>query len=362
MEAKDLAAILRHAYVELRPQKLDLKYYSKSSLIGFRSAIHRHVQDLKRPFNILQDIEFNDANRALLAFLRKIQKEGDLKAVQHKQPINDEDMKKPTNYFAQYSTDAVVLTEMVWFTVTMHFCLRGREAQWKLCAEDFEVASSPKGDYMYVKMKTAHIEKNHQGGFSPEEVSDGRIVDQQQVDAFKLLLEKLPRNPTGKSRLFQQTRKRYVPTDDKWFNGKPLGKNTLASMMKRLHDKCELSQTLTNHSVRETAITNLFRQGLPTSTVMGVSRHRSAASLSSYIQPTEAEKLKNAALLDLDLPKKRLRERDEEDEDAEEIDQILSHATASDSELKSLEKTTVMKGTFNKCKIENHFHVTVVKK
>ena len=64
-------------------------------------------------------------------------------------------------------------------------------------------------------VKTVHIEKNHQGGFSPEEVSDGRIVDQQQVDAFKLLLEKLPRNPTGKSRLFQQTRKRYVPTDDK---------------------------------------------------------------------------------------------------------------------------------------------------
>ena len=93
---------------------------------------------------------------------------------------------------------------------------------------------------------------------------------------------------------------------------------------------------------------------------MGVSRHRSPASLSSYNQPTEAEKLKNAALLDVDLPKKRLRERDEEDEDAEEIDQILSQATAS--ELKSLEKTTVMKGTFNKCKIENHFHVTVVKK
>ena len=63
-------------------------------------------------------------------------------------------------------------------------------------------------------------------------------------------------------------------------------------------------QTLTNHSVRATAITNLFRQGLPTSTIMGVSRHRSAASLSSYNQPTEAEKLKRAALLDLDLPKK----------------------------------------------------------
>ena len=39
---------------------------------------------------------------------------------------------------------------------------------------------------------------------------------------------------------------------------------------------------------------------------------------------------------------------------------IRSQATAS--ELNSLEKTTVMKGTFNKCKIENHFHVTVVKK
>ena len=77
---------------------------------------------------------------------------------------------------------------------------------------------------------------------------------------------------------------------------------------------------------------------------MGVSRHRSAASLASYNQPTEAEKLQNAALLDVGLPKKRSHaDIEQEDKDAEEMDQILSQATASEL---SLEETTIMKGTF----------------
>ena len=148
--------------------------------MGFHSASHRYVQDLKYPFNILIDIRFNDANKALLAFLLKLQKDGELKAVQHKQSINDQDLKKLTAYFAKYETDQghpIVLTEMVWFTSkTMHFCLRGRESQWKLCVEDFQVASSPNRDY--IKMKTVHVEKKHQGGLSPEEVSDRGIVNQ----------------------------------------------------------------------------------------------------------------------------------------------------------------------------------------
>ena len=51
------------------------------------------------------------------------------------------------------------------------------------------------------------------------------------------------------------------------------------------------------------------------------------------------------------------------DDDIEKIIAEQKNRNTKDaSELKSLEKTTMMKGTFNKCKIENHFHVTVVKK
>lgn len=49
-----------------------------------------------------------------------------------------------------------MLSELLWFTVTMHFCLRGRETQSQLCVEDFEITSTSEGEY--VKTCTSHTE------------------------------------------------------------------------------------------------------------------------------------------------------------------------------------------------------------
>ena len=74
--ASDLAYILRHAYVEFRPKKAGVKFYSASSLLGFRSAIHRKLVELKRLMNVHSDPAFKDANIALKAFLLKPKKAG----------------------------------------------------------------------------------------------------------------------------------------------------------------------------------------------------------------------------------------------------------------------------------------------
>ena len=97
--ASDLAYILRHAYVELRPKKAGVKFYSASSLLGFRSAIHRKLVELKRPMNVHSDPVFKDENIASKAFLMKQKKAGEVEAVEHKHPINDDDMSKLSRYF-----------------------------------------------------------------------------------------------------------------------------------------------------------------------------------------------------------------------------------------------------------------------
>ena len=76
-----------------------MKFYSASSLLGFRSAIHRKLVELKLPMNVHSDPAFKDANIALKAFLMKPKKAGEVKAVEHKHPINDDDMSKLSRYF-----------------------------------------------------------------------------------------------------------------------------------------------------------------------------------------------------------------------------------------------------------------------
>ena len=46
ISATNLSSILKHAYVEIR--QINKLSYSKNSLLQFRSAIHRQLQDLKR--------------------------------------------------------------------------------------------------------------------------------------------------------------------------------------------------------------------------------------------------------------------------------------------------------------------------
>ena len=65
-----------------------------------------------------------------------------------------------------------------------------------------------------------------------------------------------------------------------------------------------LSAKYTNHSVRASCITELLRKGVAPSTVMQISKHRNSASLCSYNQPSEEDKLRTAALLDEPSPKR----------------------------------------------------------
>ena len=280
VSASHLASILKFAYVSLKTQKG--APYAKSSLVSFRNAIQRELNNHKRNINIITGIEFVECNKVFAAYIKKLKSDGDLKAVSHKPPISEEDNTRSDKYFTDCTNDPLRLSRFIWFVVTKHFCMRGRESQSSLCIEDFETVKSD-CTTTYIRMTTAHKEKNHQGSLtSADEVSDGRIVDSFQVSAFNLYISKLTKGTGEKTRLFQQvsaaTRQR-----DTWYNGKPLGKNTLGSMMTQISEAAGLTvKKYTNHLVRASCITELLRQGLAPSTVMGISKHRSSASLASY--------------------------------------------------------------------------------
>ena len=292
--AQDLADLLSKMYVELR-QKTG-EHYSKSSLLGFRAAIQRHLSALGRDVNIFEDSEFKHANEVLDAYFKKCKREGDLKPVQHKQTISETDMAKLMEYFRTHE-DPVSLTEKVWFFITYHFCLRACESQAMLRMEDFAEKQDENGRPYFV-LSTSFATKNHQGGLSVRDtVSEGRIQEPSQVASIKLLFSKLGGKTT---RIFQMAKKSYTK-EGEWYTGCPLGKNTISAMMKRLSAKAGLSQLYTNHCVRATCITNLTELGVNTHVIMGTSGHKSVQSLVSYNRPSEQAKATTAAKLDLPL-------------------------------------------------------------
>ena len=158
--------------------------YSKASLISFRAAIQRQLTEHQSTINVMTNKEFQKANIALNAFIKKMKQDGNLKEVNHKDAIYHEDQTKLNSYFlANYETDPITLAEMVWFPITKQFCLRGREFQSDTCAEVFEVCHDTEfGEY--IRMKNSMKSKNHQRSMdTSDSVSDGRIVNPAHVKA-----------------------------------------------------------------------------------------------------------------------------------------------------------------------------------
>ena len=79
VSSQELAQILAELYPELRQQ--NGQPYSRSSLLGCRAALQRHLNSLGRTINLFRDRDFQQANNVLDGVLKKMKREGQLKPV-----------------------------------------------------------------------------------------------------------------------------------------------------------------------------------------------------------------------------------------------------------------------------------------
>ena len=158
----ELRIVLERFYVEARRQ--DGKPYQKSSILGIRAAIQRHLHAVGRlDLNIITGEDFVGANQTLDAFLKHLAKEGELQATQHKEPISKEDLEKLFSFFySEGYKNPRVLTQAVWFFTTYHFGLRSREVQSNMKISYLLFAKI--GDRECIKLAAEFRTKNHQGG------------------------------------------------------------------------------------------------------------------------------------------------------------------------------------------------------
>ena len=91
----------------------------------------------------------------------------------------------------------------------------------------------------------------------------------------------------------------YPSRNNKSYDNKPVGKNSLATMMKEISEHANLSRIYTNHCVQKMMATVLHRQGFDLNEIQNVTKHKNLDSLKHYISaPTYKEKKNyNDALL-----------------------------------------------------------------
>ena len=80
----------------LSARKRDGSYYNKKSLIAIRAALDRHLKSppFSKPFSIVGDSHFNEANKSLSNFLKTLSKSGQIAPTVHKQALTKEIVEK----------------------------------------------------------------------------------------------------------------------------------------------------------------------------------------------------------------------------------------------------------------------------
>ena len=75
--------------VYLGARQKDGNYYKASSLGSIRAGLDRFLQspEVKKPYSIISDPEFLQANKALDAFVKTLRKDGDIAGVVHKDTL-----------------------------------------------------------------------------------------------------------------------------------------------------------------------------------------------------------------------------------------------------------------------------------
>ena len=150
---------LRRFYGEARTKNGE--EYSRSSLLGFRSAVERHLVANDRHLKIAHNPRFARSNKILESTLKLNRKDGK-QSVEHKPIIEESNIHKlQKSPFLSYNT-AVGLLRRVWFIVTLYWCRRGCEGQRELRRESLSFHSDADGQ-KYGIMTHNERTKNHQG-------------------------------------------------------------------------------------------------------------------------------------------------------------------------------------------------------
>ena len=260
MPVRFLSQYLRYFYYSLL--RKDGRPYAPRSLIGIRAAIHRYLSgpEVNRNINILTDREFMRANMTLKAqvgtWLKSESKEKPFEC------IEKGDLERLRLHFDRSTPER--LQDEVWFIITLHFGLRGRETISQLSKSSIAFDEDADG-HRFAFLRHCTISKNVKSSLSQKEFSDHkncRLYEdassstQCPLKAIDLYFSKISENTTA---LFPQPKK--INGGDEisiWYcEKKKLGLNQLGKMMKRISTEANLSKPYTNHCVRVTTVSEL---------------------------------------------------------------------------------------------------------
>ena len=272
-------------------RKRDGTEYPPKSLYMLVAGILRHMR-YKNPtcpnFLDTQDPSFVSFHNALDNVLRDMRMRGVGAESMQTEAFSKSDEEKLWNTGVLGCDNPTSLLHAVFYLNGRNFCLCGGEEQRNLKIGQFKRLQNP-DRYVY----TENASKNRTEGLKQMRVKNKSVpimaVPESGTRCHVFILDtylgKLSPEAIEKDNFYVQP----VSTFDvskPWFTARPIGKNSLARMVKEICSNGGISGCKTNHSLRATGVSDLFQPGVPEKIIKERSGHLSTDGLCQYRRTT----------------------------------------------------------------------------
>jgi hypothetical protein len=291
LETSDDAGILCHWLCRFvtGTRRSNGEQYTPTSVHSLLSGLYRHVKE-KNPnsddlnFMDKKNQRFKELHSVCDRLYRDLRKKGIGANPKKAELITPEDERQlwETGVLGIHSPAS--LLNAVFYYNGKNFHLRGGQEHRFLSVSQIQRYQNP-NRYVYIETGS----KNRSGGINDYKLQNKvvPIVANPEVEYchIKLLDLYLSKNPPGHQGSFYlrpailSSEKQDLP----WFTSQPMGKNQLSKMVSNMFQKAGISgKNVTNHSLRASGTTQLYRAGAPENIIQERTGHKSLDALQLY--------------------------------------------------------------------------------
>ena len=258
--------------------------YEPDSLKVMLTALDRHFKDKGYKLSIIRDREFSSSKQVLEGKAQQLRKAGLGKRPNKARQVSAEEEKTlwKTGKFCQQSPEALIQT--MWWLLTQHFGLRGRQEHHGMRLDDFRILEGP------TKTRQAGLNAKSRS-FQPKMFLTGG--ERCPVALFREFIRRRPSTVQQSGPFYLAIKTNRHGDDETWYKAQPKGVNKINSMMKCIIAGTSLETSekrFSNHSARKTVVNKMKKASLERSAIAKVTGHRNIQSLDDYEEADEVER------------------------------------------------------------------------
>lgn len=293
-------------------RKTDGSMYTQGTLVSIISGIQSHLSVQGIYLNFFRDSQFSSITKSLdAAMKRSVSNNIGIKR-KSTEIITASEEERLWQGKELGNETPLQLLQTLFYLNGLHFGLRGGEEHRSLSIEQFAIITeTDEPDHL---IYTEKVGKTYRGGLSQKNAYPSVKRYYANVDVpenrchVRLFKKFMTLRPKTSKEFYLLPKKSIKLGEEEWYHDRPIGHNTLRTMLSKMCERVGLKGHKTNHSLRATLATRLHNANVDEQVSMEMTGHKSVQGIRQY-KRTSALQIQEASV-NIDVQNaKRIREQ-----------------------------------------------------